>query len=79
MTGSMSLPRQGVPQLTTYYVRPVLRPGSAIPDFIIKQGIDLEVGLGFESAYDAVLWAKVVQTDPDVIGTEITPDISGTQ
>lgn len=61
-----------------YYVKPVLRSGVETPDFMVKQQIDPAVGLGFESAYEAVMWAKVVQSHPDVLGTEITPDLSST-
>ena len=61
-----------------YFVLPVLRDGAETPDFFAQQGVDPVNGLGFETAYDAVLWAQVVQTHPDVIGTTITPDLTTT-
>jgi len=62
--------------MTVYYVKPVLRSGADVPEFITAQDIDINVGLGFETAYEAVMWAKVVQTHPDVLGTEISPPIT---
>jgi hypothetical protein len=61
-----------------YYVKPIIRAGAETPDFMSKQNVDPETGVGFESAYEAVMWAKVVQTHPDVIGTQINPDVTST-